>query len=67
VTAFEQDQFVELEFVEFYSKNKFEKLAHQVDFIIRVYHDARSPFYHDARSRVYHYARSIERQNRLIL
>jgi len=29
--------------VEFYSKNKFEKLVHQVGFIIRIYHDARSP------------------------
>jgi len=30
-------------YVEFYSKNKFEKLVHLVDFIIRIYHDARSP------------------------
>jgi len=29
--------------IEFYSKNKFEKLVHLVGFIIRVYHDARSP------------------------
>ena len=29
--------------VEFYSKNKFEKWVHLVDFIIRIYHDARSP------------------------
>jgi len=29
--------------VELYSKNKFEKLIHLVDFIIRIYHDARSP------------------------
>ena len=29
--------------VEFYSKNKFEKLVHLVGFIIRIYHDARSP------------------------
>ena len=29
--------------VEFYSKNKFEKLVHLVCFIIRIYHDARSP------------------------
>jgi len=35
--------------VEFYSKNKFEKLVHLVGFIIRIYQDARSP----------------ERQNRL--
>ena len=29
--------------VEFYSKNKFEKLVHLDGFIIRIYHDARSP------------------------
>ena len=29
--------------VEFYSKNKFKKLVHLVGFIIRIYHDARSP------------------------
>ena len=29
--------------VEFYSKNKFEKLVHVFGFIIRIYHDARSP------------------------
>jgi len=29
--------------VEFYSKNKFVTLVHLVDFIIRIYHDARSP------------------------
>jgi len=29
--------------VVFYSKNKFEKLVHLVGFIIRIYHDARSP------------------------
>ena len=29
--------------VGFYSKNKFEKLVHLVSFIIRIYHDARSP------------------------
>jgi len=28
--------------VEFYSKNKFEKLVHLLGFIIRIYHDARS-------------------------
>jgi len=28
--------------VEFYSKNKFEKLMHLVGFVIRIYHDARS-------------------------
>ena len=31
-----------LKHVEFYSKNKFEKLMHLVGFIIRIYHDARS-------------------------
>jgi len=29
--------------VEFYSKNKFEKLVHLFGFIIRIHHDARSP------------------------
>jgi len=29
--------------VEFYSKNKFENLVHLVGFIIRIYHDSRSP------------------------
>jgi hypothetical protein len=29
--------------VEFYSKNKFQKLVHLVGFIIRTYHDAQSP------------------------
>ena len=29
--------------VEFYSKNIFEKLVHLVGFIIKIYHDARSP------------------------
>jgi hypothetical protein len=29
--------------VEFYSKNKFEKLLRLVGLIIRIYHDARSP------------------------
>jgi len=28
--------------VEFYSKNKFEKLVHLVGFIIKIYYDARS-------------------------
>jgi len=32
--------------VEFYSKNKFEKLVHLVGFITRIYHDARSPERH---------------------
>jgi len=30
-------------YVEIYSKNKFEELVHPVGFIIRTYHDARSP------------------------
>jgi hypothetical protein len=29
--------------VEFYSKKKFENLVHLVAFIVRIYHDARSP------------------------
>ena len=29
--------------VEFYSKDKFEKLVHLIGFIIRIYHNARSP------------------------
>ena len=29
--------------VEFYSKNKFEKLVHLVGVMVRIYHDARSP------------------------
>jgi len=29
--------------VEFYSKNEFEKLVQLVGFVIRIYHDARSP------------------------
>jgi len=29
--------------VDFYFKNKFEKLVHLVGFIIRIYHDVRSP------------------------
>ena len=32
--------------VELYSKNKFEKLVHLLGFIIRIYHDARSPERH---------------------
>ena len=32
-----------LKHVEFYSKNKLRKLVHLVGFIIRIYHDARSP------------------------
>jgi len=30
-------------YVEFYSKNKFEKLVHVVGFVVRIYHDAPSP------------------------
>jgi len=45
-----------LKHVEFYSKNKFEKLVHLFGFIIRIYHDARSPegqmTLHKARSAV---------------
>ena len=37
--------------VEFYSKNKFEKLVHLVRFIIRIYHDARSPERHNSSCR----------------
>jgi hypothetical protein len=36
-------QFLCPKYVEFYSKNKFEKLVHVVGFIIIIYHDARSP------------------------
>jgi len=32
-----------LKHVEFYSKNKLEKLVHLVGFITGIYHDARSP------------------------
>jgi len=32
--------------VEFYSKNKFEKLVHLFGFIVRICHDARSPERH---------------------
>ena len=32
-----------LKHVQFYSKNKFEKLVHLVGFVIRIYQDARSP------------------------
>ena len=46
---------------------------HLVGFIIRIYHDARSPerhIYHDARSperHIYHDARSSERQIRVTI
>ena len=47
--------------VEFYSKNKFEKLVHRVGFIIRIYHDTWSPerhvrthrYLHKLRHRIY--------------
>jgi len=32
--------------VDFYSKNKFEKLLHLVGFILRIFHDARPPECH---------------------
>jgi len=32
-----------LKHVQFYSKNKFEKSVHLIGFIIRIYHDVRSP------------------------
>ena len=38
-----------LKYVEFYSKNKFEKLVHLVGFIISIYHDAWSPERHIVR------------------
>jgi len=34
---------IENKYVEFYSKNKFGKLAHVFGFIIRIYHYARAP------------------------
>ena len=45
--------------VEFYSKNKFEKLVYLVGFIIRIYHDARSP----ERIYIYIYMRSKHTDN----
>ena len=47
LTVCEQDQdgtclVLLLLVVEFYSKNKFEKLVHLIGFIIRIYHDTRS-------------------------
>jgi len=30
-------------YAEFYCQNKFERLVHLVGFVIRIYHDARSP------------------------
>jgi len=41
--------------VEFYSKNKLEKLVHLVGFIIRIYHDARSPERQNPRTGSYFY------------
>ena len=45
--------------MEFYSKNKFEGLLHLVGFIIRIYHDARSPerqniSFHCCSTTIYH-------------
>jgi len=42
--------------VEFYSKNKFEKLVHLGGFIIRIYHDTRSP-----ERQIYIYAQLLNR------
>jgi hypothetical protein len=42
VLDFDDGQRICPKHVEFYSKNKFEKLAHLVVFITRMYHDARS-------------------------
>ena len=42
-------------YVEFYSKNKFEKLVHLVDFIIRIYHEARSPERQKQIECIYHF------------
>jgi len=38
-----EKQFLCQKHAEFYSKNKFQELVHLVGFIIRMYHDARSP------------------------
>jgi len=50
--------------VEFYSKNKFEKLVHLVGFTIRIYHDARSSerqiWYFDLDSQTNELARVLE-------
>jgi len=42
-----------LKHVEFYSKNKFAKLVHLFVFIIKIYHDARSPERQNVRKVVY--------------
>jgi len=47
--------------VEFYSKNKFEKLVHLVGFIIRIYHDARSSERQTVNMRINNYAAVILR------
>jgi len=51
--------------VEFYSKNKFEKLVHLVGFIIRIYHDARSPENHFF-SRILHLSNSDSYDNEVL-
>ena len=51
--------------VEFYSKNKFEKSVHVVGFIIRIYHDARSPERHSALAHIANCDRITQLQNRL--
>jgi len=69
--------------VEFYSKNKFDKIVHLVGFIIIIYHDARSPerlfiTMHGhlninlsrctvTRTSIYHDARAPERQKPLVI
>ena len=45
-------------FVEFYSKNKFEKLVNLVGFIIRIYHDARSS---EHQKRIWQCIRAIDK------
>ena len=42
------------EHVEFYSKNKFEKLVHLVGFLIRIFHDARSSEHQISNLKVWH-------------
>ena len=46
--------------VEFYSKNKFEKLVHLVGFIIRIYQDARSPERQETWSHIFEKNSSIK-------
>jgi len=51
--------------VEFYSKNKFEKLEHLVGFIIRIYHDAaRSPERHFSLLALFFEATSLQYRRR---